>query len=427
MKLRIEKPIYGGAGLARADGRAIFVPFTLPGEEVEAEVVSDKGGFATAELQSVLEPSPSRTEPPCLYFGRCGGCHYQHAAYPAQIEMKIAILRESLERAHLREIPDIVPVTGNPLGYRSRIRLHVQKNPFSLSYKLRNSHDDLPIDTCPIAAPLLQRAIQVVNREGARLQFPAFVTEAELFADAAETTLLLSMWTDRPPSAAKPFCEKAITLLRSGLPELAGLGLFANEKGRTTNRLLAHAGDESLATAATSHTYKVSLGSFFQVNRFLIAPLVQVVTAGEGGATAWDLYAGVGLFSMALAESFSAITAVESSPSAVRDLRENLNGTQHRVVASEAAAFLRQALSRRQPAPDIVVVDPPRAGLGREVTAALGKVRPRKITYVSCDPATLSRDLAALVESGYRLRSMHLLDLFPQTFHLESVTHLSLE
>lgn len=427
MKFRIEKPIYGGSGLARADGKAIFVPFTLPGEEVEAEVVSDKSGFATAELKSVLEPSPSRTEPPCQYFGRCGGCHYQHAAYTAQVEMKIAILRESLERAHLREIPDIVPITADPLEYRNRIRLHVQKNPFSLSYKLRNSHDDLSIDACPIAAPLLQRAIQVINRDGTRLQFPAIVTEAELFADAAETTLLLSLWTDRPSPAAKPFCEKAITLLRSGLPELTGLGIFATEKGRTTNRLLAHAGDGSLAVAAGMHTYKVSLGSFFQVNRFLIAPLVQLVTVGEIGATAWDLYAGVGLFSVALAESFSEITAVESSPSAVRDLRENLNGAKHRVVASEAAAFLRQALSRRQPAPDLVVVDPPRAGLGREVTAALGKIRPRKITYVSCDPATLSRDLATLVESGYRLRNMHLLDLFPQTFHLESVTHLSLE
>ena len=136
---------------------------------------------------------------------------------------------------------------------------------------------------------------------------------------------------------------------------------------------------------------------------------------------AWDS------FSLPLAGMFASVTAVESSPSAIRDLRENLRGTKHRIVASDTAAFLRQAIPRRLPGPDLIVVDPPRAGLGRDVTTALAKVRPRKITYVSCDPATLSRDLSALVQSGYRLERMHLLDLFPQTYHLESVTHLALD
>lgn len=427
MKLRIEKPIYGGSGLAHAEGKAVFVPLTLPGEEVEAQVVSDKGGFAAAELQAVLEPSPERTAPPCPYFGRCGGCHYQHATYRAQVEMKLAILRESLERAHLREIPDITPITAEPLGYRNRIRLHIQKDPFSLSYKLRNSSEDLPVDRCPIAAPILQRAIHVLNREGPDLQFPLFVTEVELFTGSSEKSLILSLWSDRSVGAAKQFCEKAALSLRSILPELAGIGIFATENGRGTNRLLAHTGEGSLPYAAATHTYKVSLGSFFQVNRFLIDPLVHLVTAEERGDEVWDLYAGVGLFSLPLAARFATVTAVEPSPSAVRDLRENLRGTRHRIVASDTLAFLRRTVMQRQSSPDLVVVDPPRAGLGRDVTTALGKIRPRKVTYVSCDPATLSRDLSALVESGYRLRKMHLLDLFPQTFHLESVTHLSLD
>lgn len=427
MKLRIEKPIYGGSGLAHADGKAIFVPLTLPGEEVEAQIVSDKGGFATAELQAVLEPSPGRIAPPCPYFGQCGGCHYQHATYATQVEMKLAILRESLERAHLREIPGITPITAEPLGYRNRIRLHIQKDPFSLSYKLRNSHEDLPIESCPIAAPNLQRAIQVLNREGVGLQLPAFVTEVELFTDSAEKSLLLSLWTNCSAGVARQFCEKTALSLRSILPELAGIGIFATEKGRGTNRLLAHTGEGSLPYAAATHTYKVSIGSFFQVNRFLIDSLLQLVTAEERGDEVWDLYAGVGLFSLPLASRFSTVTAVESSPAAVRDLRENLRRTRHRVVASDTVAFLRRAVTQRPSSPDLVVVDPPRAGLGRDVTAALGKIRPRKVTYVSCDPATLSRDLSALVESGYRLRKMHLLDLFPQTFHLESVTHLSLD
>jgi 23S rRNA (uracil1939-C5)-methyltransferase len=424
VKLRIEKAVYGGSGLARAEGKAVFVPFTLPGEEVEAEIVSDKGGFANAELQSVLEASVARTEPPCPYFGRCGGCHYQHATYSVQVEMKIGILRESLERAHIRDIPTIERVTSDPFGYRNRIRLHVQKNPFALCYKVRKSQANLPVATCPIAAPPLQRAIEVLNSEGEALGLGELVTELELFAAPDESALLLSLWSSRPP---KQFPENMSLRLRQYLPGIQGIGIFDQKEIHKTAWLLAHSGADSLLYPAGGRSYRVGLGSFFQVNRFLIDPLVDLVTGAEKGDVAWDLYAGVGLFTLQLTGTFSSVTAVESSPSAVRDLRENLCGTKHRIVASDTAVFLRQALQQRIPTPDLIVVDPPRAGLGRDVTTALAKVRPRKITYVSCDPATLSRDLAALVESGYRLRKMHLLDLFPQTFHLESVTHLALD
>ena len=427
MKLRIEKAVYGGSGLARADGKAVFVPFALPGETIDAAITEDKGGFARAQLQSVVEPSAARVQPPCPYFARCGGCHYQHAGYPVQIKMKLAILRESLERAHIRDLPDIRSINAEPFGYRNRIRLHIQKNPFSLSYKLWNSHDNLPVDSCPIAAPILQRAIQALNREQAGPGLAAFVTEIELFTDSTESTCLISLWTDRPVSAAKQAFEKMSPTLLQIVPAVQGVGLFVAEKGRAAGRLVALAGSDSLLYAAGHSGYRVSLSSFFQVNRFLIDPLVRLVTQDESGDVAWDLYAGVGLFSVPLAQSFSQVTAVESSPAAVRDLRENLRGTKHRLVASETATFLRQYKAPHHSAPDLVVADPPRAGMGPEVTATLGKIRPRKITYVSCDPATLSRDLAALVQFGYRLNQMHLLDLFPQTFHLESVTHLSLD
>lgn len=296
MRLRIEKAVYGGSGLARAEGKAIFVPFTLPGEEVEARIVSDKGGFATAELESVVEPSPVRIEPPCQYFGRCGGCHYQHAAYAAQVEMKLAILRESLERAHVPDIPAITLVTAEPLGYRNRIRLHVRTSPFSLGYNLRNSREHLPVDNCPIAAPILQQAIQGLNREGMRIGIPQFATEIELFTDATESVLLLSFWTSRPASYARQFCDKMTPLLRQIVPQLEGIGVFAAEKNRITSRLVAHEGSESIEYRTSTHKYRVSLGLFFQVNRFLIDRIVELVTAGETGSVAWDLYAGVGLF-----------------------------------------------------------------------------------------------------------------------------------
>jgi 23S rRNA (uracil1939-C5)-methyltransferase len=426
LKLRIEKAVYGGAGLARAEGKAIFVPFSLPGETVEAHVTGDKRSYATAELDSVMEPSPARVTAPCPYFGACGGCHYQHAEYAAQVEMKTAILRETLERAKVREIPEIAAVTGEPFGYRNRVRLHVERHPFRLCYKRRNSHANLPVETCPIAAPALQRAIEALHREGGRLGLDEWAREIELFVGDDEPAMLMTVWTTRRAEEAQSELTRLWPELRKLVPEIAGIAVFAMEKERRVPKVLAKAGEESLRYRTGGRAYRVSLGSFFQVNRFLIDRLVELVTAGESGGTAWDLYAGVGLFSLPLTKTFAEVTAVEAGTSAVRDLRENLRGTKHRVAAAETAVFLRQAAERRADAPDLVVADPPRDGLGATVTALLGKIRPRRITYVSCDPSTLSRDVAALLESGYRLAQMHLVDLFPQTFHLESVAHLTL-
>ena len=427
LKLRIEKAIYGGAGLARSEGKAIFVPFTLPGEEVEAHIAEESRSYAMAELDSVIEPSPSRISPPCPYFGACGGCHYQHADYAAQVEMKAAILREALERAHIRDIPEIAALTREPFGYRNRVRLHVQPIPFSLCYKKRNSHANLPVATCPIAAPSLQRAIEVLSREGQQLGLAAGVAEIELFTNADESALLVAIWTTRPVAEAERLLGALWPQLQQLLPELRGVAAYSVTKGREPGKLLAQLGDPSLRYRAGAADYRVSLGSFFQVNRFLVEPLVDLVMGNASGAVAWDLYAGVGLFSLPLTARFADVTAVESAAGSVRDLRENLRGTKHRIVASETAAFLRRSLGSHAPIPDLVVVDPPRAGLGRDVTTNLGKLRAPRITYVSCDPATLSRDLAALLEYGYRLSKMHLVDLFPQTFHLEGVTHLTLD
>lgn len=427
MRLRIEKAIYGGAGLARADGKSVFVPFALPGEVVEAHAAAESSSYTTAELDEVIEAAAQRTEAPCPYFGACGGCHYQHATYSAQVLLKTAILRETLERGRVRGIPEIVPVTGGPLGYRNRVRLHVRGKPFSLCYKMRNSHVNLPVSACSVAAPVLQRTITALNVEGQRLGIGRWAREVEFFANADESAMLAALWTDLQAQDARQKLQQCWPGLRECLPAMVGAGVFSSATGRRASSLLAQMGEGALQYRCGERLYRVSLGSFFQVNRFLIGDLVRLVTENEGGGAAWDLYAGAGLFSVPLGAQFERVTAVESAAGSVRDLRENLHGSTHRVVASETAAFLRHAVERQQTAPDLVVVDPPRAGLGKDVTSLLAKLRPRKITYVSCDPATLSRDLAALLESGYRLRTMHLVDLFPQTFHLESVTHLLLD
>ena len=426
MKLQIEKAIYGGAGLARAEGKAVFVPFTLPGEVVEAHIVEDRGSYANAELDTVLEASSDRVAASCLYFGECGGCHYQHAGYVAQVEMKVRILRESLERAHLIDIPPIFAVQGQSLGYRNRIRLHVDRASSMLCYKRRGSHANLAVTECPIAAPVLQEALKTVQEQASDWRLGEWFSEVELFADADQSTVLVALWSGRGRSEADRDLKRLWPQLVEAIPKVKGAAVFSTERGKAQGTMLAHAGQQALTYRAAGEDYRVSLGSFFQVNRFLVDPLVELVVMDRSGEVAWDLYAGVGLFARVLAKRFKKVVTVEAAASSVRDLRVNLEGGAHRVAATSTLEFLRKARSDGQRKPDFVVVDPPRAGLGKEITALLKDVRPAHITYVSCDPATLSRDLKSLLDSGYQLTKLHMVDLFPQTFHLESVAMLSL-
>ncbi len=203
------------------------------------------------------------------------------------------------------------------------------------------------------------------------------------------------------------------------------MGLFTGGSGKQPSRLAAHWGESFLTYKAAGFDYRVSLGSFFQVNLRMVDAFVELATADESGELAWDLYAGVGLFSRALAAKFKRVVAVEAAASSAADLRQNLGGKPHMAVASGTLEFLRQrAREGFVTVPDLILVDPPRTGLGHEVTTLLSQARARRIVYVSCDPATLSRDVHALIQSGYHLQKISLVDLFPQTFHMESVAVL---
>uniref|UniRef100_A0A7V4XRW8 23S rRNA (Uracil(1939)-C(5))-methyltransferase RlmD n=1 Tax=Acidobacterium capsulatum TaxID=33075 RepID=A0A7V4XRW8_9BACT len=427
MKVRIEKAIYGGAGLARHEGKAIFVERSLPGELVEAKIVTDKASYSEARLIEVLEPSAERVAAPCPYYGACGGCQYQHASEDEQLRMKAAILQETLERARLKDLPEMQMIAGEPWGYRNRIRLHVETKPFRLGYRREHSHVTLPVEECRIAAPVLVRAMQMLV-EQCEAALAGWAREVELFTDDATERLWISVYADAATTKMQGRLDALWERLQGALPEASGCAAFALPTGKGFARRVATAGDPWLTYAAGGLEYRVSAGAFFQVNRFLVDRMAAAVCEARAGATAWDLYAGVGLFAKALMPRFEHVTAVEAAPESVADLRVNAPGA--RVVAATTLDFLRKAAQeagKRKAAPELVVVDPPRAGLGKDVTGLLGKIRPRHITYVSCDPATLSRDLFALLQSGYRFRSLHLLDMFPQTFHVETIAQLTLE
>ncbi len=435
--VEIEKPIYGGAFLGRIEGKAVFVPLTLPGEQARVRITQSKSGYATAEAEEILRAAPERILPACPHFGPCGGCHYQHTDYATQLAFKQAILRETLERNGVAATAEIAILAAeSPLyswAYRNRIRLAFDAAG-NLGYRGRRSHAVVPVRECPIAAPLLVEAAQAfaqVARGFAPLLRP---TEIALFCNAAETSLLATVFTASP---AKRRFDELAQALHEKIPALVGAELVVEGHASQPPRTLARWGASSLAYCAAGFDYRVDHGAFFQVNRWLVDALVERVISGHGGKLAWDLFAGVGLFARQLTARFDRVVAVESAPSATAALDENLRGTASEAVKVETLAFLRRACKPAPPGltrtnltapdlivPDLIVVDPPRSGLGAETCALLGKIAAPAVVYVSCDPATLARDLRELIASGYQIQSITLADLFPQTFHLETVVQL---
>ncbi len=368
--LTIEKLVYGGEGLSRWDGKVVLTPFVLPGEVVRAEVERAKNDLWRGRLIEVLQPSASRVTPGCPYFQHCGGCQYQHIDYAFQLEQKRAILREVLQRVGKIEYAgEIGIVSGEPWQYRNRVQLHVEDG--KIGYFAQGSRDLIAIDHCPIASPKLNETI-------GKMDGPAS-TALELFTNEADVQVNV---VDRVP--------------RPALSALASLGV---------------------TTPIEYDGFQVSRNSFFQVNRFLIDRLVECALGSAKGEWAVDLYAGVGLFSKKLTERFAKVTAVESGGSSFRDLTHNFGQECVNVNVEDY-------LSRLEETPDFILADPPRAGLGKLVVKELARIRTPRLTIVSCDPATLARDLKGLIAEGYHLEKITLVDLFPQTFHLETVVEL---
>ncbi|MGB9409223.1 MAG: 23S rRNA (uracil(1939)-C(5))-methyltransferase RlmD [Terracidiphilus sp.] len=416
--VEIEKPIYGGAFLARVEGKAVFVPLALPGEQARVRITQSKPGYATAEVEEIVRAAPERIAPACPHFGVCGGCHYQHTDYATQLAFKRAILRETLERGGVVVPVEIAVLSGKPWAYRNRIRVALDAAG-TIGYRGRRSHAVVPIRECPIAAPLLVEAALATGETLHQLSWALSPTEISLFCNSDETALLATIFT---ASSAKQRFDELTQALHERIPALTGAELVVEGRPGQQQSTVAQWGATSLAYHAADFDYRVDHGAFFQVSRWLVDALVERVTAGQQGALAWDLFAGVGLFARNLTRSFERVVAVESAPPATAALEHNLWGTTGAAVSAETLPFLRR--NRTDESPDLIVVDPPRTGLGAETCALLGEIAAPAFAYVSCDPATLARDLRALIGSGYQIQSIALADLFPQTFHLETVVHL---
>ena len=418
MKLTIEKMIYGGDGLSRLpNGKAVFLPFVLRGEEVDATVTEEKSGFARAIASEILKLSANRTVPACPYFGSCGGCHYQHADYFGQLEIKHSVLRDTLRRtAKLDWQNEIVTHAGEPWNYRNRTRIKIRGgSDFCAGYYRLASHDLLAVEECPISSPAINRALAQLWQMGKAQYVPEGIEEIEFFANHDDSRLLVEVFGKADAQIRWRFLQD----LQAAIPEMHGAGFFTLAPGGP--RLTEKIGETFLVYKAGEKSFRVSLGSFFQTNRHLVGDLTKTVVGNSQGKMALDLYAGAGLFANHLAARFERVVAVESSPASAGDLEinaeKNVTGVQH-----TTEQFLRKSAKLR---PGLVVMDPPRAGLGDRTTKLLAALQAPEIVYLSCDPATLARDLLVLLQSGYRVEEVHMFDLFPQTFHIESMVRLA--
>jgi 23S rRNA (uracil1939-C5)-methyltransferase len=436
VELKIEKWIYGGDGLARmapdatGRGKAVFVPFVMPGETVEADITEERPGFARAKPTEIKQSSATRVEPSCPYFYRCGGCQYQHADYARQLEWKRDILEETLQRTAKVNLDRVQIHSAEPYQYRNRTRLKVRSGPdFAIGYHRFGTNELLPVSDCPISSPLIRKAIAAAWKSG-QAHSTDGLREIQFFADHADLKLLIEFCTEREVAAGS--LQSFAGALSAELPAIVGVVVFSStanteDEDRAPLSLSKRGasgvayGDNSLEYVTAAGTFHVSAGSFFQTNRFLIDELLKTAVSEARGATALDLYAGTGRFSVPLAKRFDRVIAVEASPFSFADLQRNAPSNV-RAIQATTEKYLENV--GRKAKLDLVLVDPPRSGMGQHTAQMLGRMGVPHITYVSCDPATLARDLLVLSGSGYRIESAHLVDLFPQTFHMETVLQL---
>jgi len=427
LRLSIEKLIYGGEGLAHTDGNTVFVPYVLPGEEVRANAKSRKKKLIWAELLEVTSAAKERGRAKCPHFQKCGGCHYQHIPAAEQLRLKKEILRETLGRlGGVSWDGEIVEHSAEPYGYRNRAQWAVRSGmPRALGYFLPGSSVIVPIDECPVLSPRLADTFSQLQEMARSGRLPEGIQEIEAFADSADETIALNVAFEKFP---RPAAELASSF-REALPQIATLLLLDQKKNR-----FELTGPGYLTHEAGGYKFRVSHLSFFQVNRFLIEDLLKTVTADAHGALALDLYSGVGFFTLPLAKSFQRVVSVDANLAATRDLYANAEIAGVTIVSHNE--HVEEFLKKTEERPEFVVLDPPRAGLGAQAAEKLAELGAREIVYLSCDPSTLARDLAVMTGSTrkpkeitgpsirYEITEMHLFDLFPQTFHIETLVRL---
>ena len=374
-----------GFGLAFAEGLTVFVPLAAAGDRLRVKINQKKGKTAFAEIVEIIEPSKDRTVPRCPYFGTCGGCNFQQLEYEAQLKTKVGIIKDCLSRIGKINYEREIIVVGSPQSYeyRSRAQWHVDVRGRKIGYFRGGSHDILDVEVCPILTPEMQSLLTELRETIEWETFAGRIVEIE---------------------AASGGDGKEVSVYSAEIIEPT----------------------DEISFEANGNRYFYDANTFFQGNQFLIEPLIEAAIGGAEGATAIDLYSGVGLFTLPLSKKFTKVLGVEGYKKAVEFAAKNVENAQIENVGlfcEPVGEWLSENLAELG-AVDFVVLDPPRSGTERETIENLLRLKPKAISYVSCDPAILARDLRLLTESVYKIESITAIDLFPQTHHIETVVRL---
>jgi len=381
-----ERLAYGGDAIARHDGLAIFVPYAAPGERLRVRITERKKNFARGVIDRILDPSPSRRAPLCQYFGDCGGCQLQHISYEAQLESKVGFVRDALERIGRIDWSHEIEIRhAAEFGYRSRTQVKIDRRAGRVGFNRAASNAVCDVTSCPILVPELDEALR-------------------------------SLWVSLGHEPRED----------QRLPNRLQIEMAAGESGVSFEPSLGGLPAGALKRTVKGAVYNFSPSTFFQGNPGLLDELVDVAVGDASGDLAIDLYAGVGLFTIQLARCFSRVIGVEADTGAADFARENISANQNANIEfynSKTEVWLKSFVQTKAPPPDLVLLDPPRTGAAEAITHIV-RLNPARITYVSCDPTTLARDLRALLDSGYELSRITAIDLFPQTYHVETVAAL---
>ncbi len=428
VRVTIQSLAHGGDGVSRLpDGRTVFVPYSCPGDELTITVTEDHGRWTRAQIASIESPSPDRVTPPCPYFGVCGGCNWQHIAYAAQASAKRRTLIDALSRIGGLAAPDVAETIGSPAeyGYRNKIELTVEPSGGrALGFLKAHTNEVLPIDAClllPKRAAKLPRSLAGAVRFIASRGADGILRASVRVSSRGETAV--DIWTQPGPfprAAAARVIGEAV-----GARNVTRT-IMRDAERRDISQVEVLSGSGAWHETLGADRYVVSSPSFFQVNTAAAVALREQaleMLAPDGTMRVADLYAGAGTFTLPIARAAGEAVAVEASRYALADLRENLDeaGLDADVVPGDAAYALKDLGHL-----DAALIDPPRSGISDKAMRALENARIPKIVYVSCDPATLARDIARLSAVGYSARRFVPVDLFPQTYHLETVALLEL-
>lgn len=403
--LTLDAMAHGGEAIGRHAGRAIFVPYAIPGERVRVEIVDDRGRYAHARLLEILEPSPARVEPPCPHFGpdACGGCQWQHIDYGVQARIKGLVVMDQFRRIGKFDEPPILEPIPDETGweYRNHALFHANAEG-RLGFLSARSHDVYPIDDCLILHPLLSSLWQSLDMVYPELEW------MELRAGTATGDLMvvLQALEEESPALEVDFPLSVVQVRHDdAIAPLIGL--------------------DYIMESVSGREFRISATSFYQVNSAQAGQLVDLVLEAlepRGYQKVLDAYCGVGLFTAFLSEEAGHVTGIEAHPAAVADARHNLVGADNVTILQGTVEDVLPTVEHKL---DAAVVDPPRTGLELAALDALAAHAPKRIVYVSCDPATLARDAQRLVKHGYTLQWVQPVDLFPQTYHIENVALLT--